>query len=193
MLTIKEAADYADKSESWVRQKILSGEISAQKNKFKYGKRWETTKQNIDDFLKQAKIEKDIVEVREIENPISKEEFLKEISKNIEKQKEQLFEDTKDLITYQEQKASEVLKEQNKRFLNEIRDEVDEFFKSQNELILELKKEREEHRKEREEHRKEQEKFLKEQEKLLMELKKEREEKRNKNGFLSKIKKFLFN
>ncbi|MFW5846970.1 MAG: hypothetical protein ACOCUU_02300 [Nanoarchaeota archaeon] len=186
MLTIKEAADYADKSESWVRQKILSGEISAQKNKFKYGKRWETTKQNIDDFLEQAKIEKDIVEVREIKNPISKEEFLKEISKNIEKQKEQLLEDTKDLITYKEQKVSEALKEQNKSFLNEMRDEVNEFFKSNNELILELKKEREEHRKEHE-------KILKEQKKLLMELKKEREEKRNKNGFLSKIKKFLFN
>lgn len=186
MLTIKEAADYADKSESWVRQKILSGEISAQKNKFKYGKRWETTKQNIDDYLEQAKIEKDIVEVREIINPISKEEFLKEISKNIEKQKEQLLEDTKDLITYKEKKVSEALKEQNKSFLNEMRDEVNEFFKSNNELILELKKEREEHRKEHE-------KILKEQEKLLMELKKEREEKRNKNGFLSKIKNFLFN
>lgn len=174
MLTIKEAADYADKSESWVRQKILSGEISAQKNKFKYGKRWETTKQDIDNFLKQAKIEKDIVEVREIENPISKEEFIEELTKTIENQNEQLLEDTKDLINYREKMVSDALKEQNKRFLNVVRDEVGKVVKSQNELILDLKK------------------HIKSQDELLIEMKKQLEENKDKPGLLSRIKNYLF-
>lgn len=174
MLTIKEAADYADKSESWVRQKILSGEISAKKNKFKYGKRWETTKKDIDDFLEQAKIEKDIVEVREIENPISKEEFIEELTKTIENQNEQLLEDTKDLINYREKMVSDALKEQNKRFLNVVRDEVGKVVKSQNELILDLKK------------------HIKSQDELLIEMKKQLEENKDKPGLLSRIKNFLF-
>ena len=57
MITIKEAAEYADKSESWIRKKILDKELAAEKQAFKYGKRWETTKENIDNLLKQAKVD----------------------------------------------------------------------------------------------------------------------------------------
>lgn len=174
MLTIKEAANYADKSESWVRQKILSGEISAQKNKFKYGKRWETTKKDIDDFLEQAKIEKDIVEVREIENPISKEEFIEELSKTIENQNDQLLEDTKEMITYREKTVLKALKEQNNQFLNEVKDEVSKVVKSQNKLISELKNN------------------IKSRDELLMEMKKQLQENKDKAGLLSRIKNFLF-
>lgn len=181
MLTIKEAANYADKSESWVRQKILSGEISAQKNKFKYGKRWETTKQDIDDFLEQAKIEKEIVEVREIEEPISKEEFLKELSETIEKQNEQLLDETRDLITSKDLIATEnyktlsgALKEQNKHFINVVRDEMGKAIKSQNDLILEQKKR------------------IEQQNEVLIQMKEQIEKNNKEKGLLTKIKNYLF-
>ncbi|MFW5794923.1 MAG: helix-turn-helix domain-containing protein [Bacillota bacterium] len=181
MLTIKEAAEYANKSESWVRQKVLSGEIKAQKTKFKYGKRWEISKKNIDDFLEQAKLEKEIIEVREIEEPISKEEFLKDLSETIKNQNEQLLDEnrklikSKDLIDLENYKTfSEALKEQNELFIDKVRDEVVKTIKSQNKVILEQKK------------------CIERQNEVLIQIKEQINENNKEKGLLTRIKNYLF-
>jgi ATP-dependent Clp protease ATP-binding subunit ClpA len=111
MLTIKEASNYADRSESWVRKKILSGELKAEKKPFKYGKRWETTKKDIDDLLESAKMEKEVVEIREVKKPVAKEEFLNE------------------------------LEEMNKNLLENATSELNKKIDDQNKLIKELREE----------------------------------------------------
>ena len=136
MLTIKEAAEYADKSTSWIRKKILSGELEAEKKAFKYGKRWETTKQAIDDLLEQAKMEKEVVEVREVEETIPVEQFRNDILEATESQNRELIDEAVDNITNKierQEKAIESLTEEikimRKQQNKSIFDKVKDFFK----------------------------------------------------------------
>lgn len=110
MITIKEAAKYAGKSESWIRKKILSGELAAEKKAFKYGKRWETTKADIDDLLQQAKMEKEVIEVREIDKPVDKEQLLNEIAEATESRNKKLIDKAVNKINNKIQQQNELIK-----------------------------------------------------------------------------------
>jgi len=125
-LTIKAAAEYYGKSSSWIRKKILSGELEAEKRPFQYGERWITTEKALDqlaaDLKEQAKIEKDSINIREVSRPVDKKEFINELI--------------------------EATESRNKQLINNAVDNINKKFEQQNELIMELKQEIEQQRKE---------------------------------------------
>ena len=131
-LKIKEAAKYADKSKSWIRKKILNGQLAAEKETFKYGERWLTTKKAIDDLLNQAKTDKEVVEVREISKPVAAEDLVNKLMKKTRQQNKELIDqaagDVKDLIKQQQETISQlsdkldrIEKRQNKSFIDKIK------------------------------------------------------------------------
>lgn len=125
-LTIKSAAEYYGKSESWIRKKILSGELEAEKEPFQYGERWIITEKALDqlaeDLKEQAKMQKESVSVREVRKPVDKEEFINELV--------------------------EATESRNKQVVNKAVDSINKKIEQQNELILQLKQEIEQQRKE---------------------------------------------
>ena len=139
MLTIKEAAEYADKSTSWIRKKILSGELEAEKKAFKYGKRWETTKQAIDDLLEQAKMEKEVVDVREVDKAIPVKQFKNELLKATESQNRELINKAVENIT-------EEIKSQSTKIDNQ-ENKIEKQNQAIKELTKEVKKMREQQKK----------------------------------------------
>ena len=129
MLTIKEAAEYADKSVSWIRKKILANELEAEKKPFKYGKRWETTKKAIDDLLQQAKMEKEVVEVREIDKPVDKEQLVNDLLEATQSQNKELIDEAvsniNENINTQNKQLQEQIKQQNKA-IEKLTDKVED-------------------------------------------------------------------
>jgi formate dehydrogenase maturation protein FdhE len=125
-LTIKAAAEYYGKSESWIRKRILSGELEAEKRPFQYGQRWITTEKALDqlaaDLKEQSKMQKESVNVREVSRPVDKKEFINELI--------------------------EATESRNKQLINNAVDNINKKFEQQNELIMELKQEIEQQRKE---------------------------------------------
>lgn len=141
MLTIKEAAEYADKSESWIRKKILAEELEAEKKAFKYGKRWETTKIAVDELLKQAKIDKEVVEVREVNQPIAAEDMINRILKATEEQNQVLIDEAVNDISNKIEQQNE----QNKQDKEEIIEKLDkqkQIIEKQSQMIRELQQEK---------------------------------------------------
>ena len=127
-LKIKEAAKYADKSDSWIRKKILNDELRAEKEAFKYGERWITTKKAIDDLLGQAKTEKEVVEVREVNKPVAADEL---INKLLDKSKQQ----NKELIDQAAADIKKVITEQQET-INQLSEKLDRIEKRQNKTLL---------------------------------------------------------
>lgn len=133
MITIKEASKYADKSESWIRKKILAGELEAEKKAFKYGKRWETTKTAVDNLLKQAKIDQEVVEVREVNKPVPAEDIINRILEATEKQNQALIDEAVNDITDKIEQQNE----QNKVLANKVEDQSEKM-EQQTKLIKKL-------------------------------------------------------
>lgn len=131
-LTIKEAAEYYGKSDSWIRKRILAEELEAEKESFTYGKRWVTTKEALDDLAERlrenAVKENEIIEVRNIDRKVSKEEFLNELEEMNRNLLENATSDLKEKIDNQNELIKELQEEiRNKksyvdRFIDFIRD-----------------------------------------------------------------------
>lgn len=131
-LTIKEASEYYGKSDSWIRKKILAEELEAEKESFQYGKRWVTTKEALDDLAERLKEnavkENEIIEVRNIDRKVSKEEFLNELEEMNRNLLENATSDLKEKIDNQNELIKELQEEiRNKksyvdRFIDFIRD-----------------------------------------------------------------------
>lgn len=134
-LTIKAAADYADKSTSWVRKKILDKELAAEKEEFRYGERWITTKKAIDDLLQQAKMEKEVVEVREIDKPVEKDKLINELVEATESRNKKLIDDAVSKVTEQFKEQNEQLQHQNE-LINKLYKKLDRVEKRQNRSLI---------------------------------------------------------
>lgn len=134
-LKIKEAAKYADKSDSWIRKKILNDELRAEKEAFKYGERWITTKKAIDDLLGQAKTEKEVVEVREVNKPVAADELINKLLDKSKQQNKELIDqaaaDVKKVITEQ---SSRIDKQQ--ELIKSLSDQVQEMQQRQNKSFI---------------------------------------------------------
>ena len=134
-LKIKEAAKYADKSDSWIRKKILNDELRAEKEAFKYGERWITTKKAIDDLLGQAKTEKEVVEVREVNKPVAADELINKLLDKSKQQNKKLIDqaaaDIKKVITEQ---SSKIDKQQ--ETISQLSDKLDRIEKRQNKSFI---------------------------------------------------------
>jgi len=137
MLTIIEAAEYADKSESWIRKKILAEELEAEKKAFKYGKRWETTKIAVDELLKQAKIDKEVVEVREVNQPIAAEDMINRILKATEEQNQVLIDEAVNDISNKIEQQNEQNKQDKKKIIEKL-DKQKQIIEQQSQMIREL-------------------------------------------------------
>ena len=81
--TIKQAAEYYGKSESWIRKKILAEELQAEKRPFQYGERWIITDQALDDLADRlnqtTKAEQEVIEVRQVNKPVPAEDIINRI------------------------------------------------------------------------------------------------------------------
>lgn len=121
-LTIKEAAAYYGKSESWIRKKILNGQLAANKEEFTYGQRWITTEKALDqlaeDLKEQAKIQKDSINIREVSKPVAADELINKLL-------EQLKGQNKELIDEAAGEIKGTIKEQQET-INQLTDEVDQ-------------------------------------------------------------------
>lgn len=141
MLTIKEAAEYAGKSESWIRKKILAEELEAEKKAFKYGKRWETTKIAVDELLKQAKIDKEVVEVREVNQPIAAEDMINRILKATEEQNQVLIDEAVNDISNKIEQQNEQNKQDKEKIIKKL-DKQGQIIEQQSKMIRELQQEK---------------------------------------------------
>lgn len=125
-LTIKEAADYYGKSESWIRKKILSGDLKAEKVQFKYGKKWLTTEKNLDDLAKrlneQSVKENQVVNIREVNRPISAEEIKEQFKQLILAENEKVGQEVINTVVKELKQANEPILDEFKALTNQLKD-----------------------------------------------------------------------
>jgi len=138
-LTIKAAAEYYGKSESWIRKKILNGQLEAEKRPFTYGERWITTEKALDqlaeDLKEQAKIEKDSINIREVSRPVDKEKFLNELIEATEGRNKQLIDEAVNNITDKIEAQNNQLQQQNE-IIKKLSDQVEEMQQRQNKSLF---------------------------------------------------------
>ena len=123
-LTIKEAAEYMGKSDSWMRKKILNGEIQAEKESFKFGQRYKISKEALDDYQEMARMKTESVDVVEVEERVSKEALITELSNTINKQNKELIREAVDDINSKIGSQEDTIKRQNEaidRLTEEVR------------------------------------------------------------------------
>lgn len=137
--TIKEAAEYINKSESWIRKKILNNEIPAEKKAFKYGQRYKIKKDDLDNYLEHIQAEKEVIELTEVNKPVSKEVILNELTEVINKQNKALIDDVVDKVADKIEEQQKAIKEDNKVLMEEYKKQQ-EFNKKLVDEIQELKK-----------------------------------------------------
>lgn len=142
-LTIKAAAEYYGKSESWIRKKILSGELEAEKRPFQYGKRWIITEKALDQLAlalkEQAKIQKESVNIREVNRPVDKNQFINELVEATESKNKQLVNKAVDNITNKIEQQNEKLDQQQK-LIEKLSDQVNQLQQeNKKSLIVKLK------------------------------------------------------
>lgn len=137
-LTIKEAADYYGKSESWIRKKILSGDLKAEKVQFKYGKKWLTTEKNLDDLAKrlneQSVKENQVVNIREVNRPISAEEIKEQFKQLILAENEKVGQEVINTVVKELKQANEPILDEFKALTNQLKDKDEKNQKLHNEI-----------------------------------------------------------
>jgi len=127
-LTIKEASEYINKSTSWIRKKILNGEIEAKKESFKYGERYKIRKEELDNYQQKAKIINESVEVVEVEEKISKQDLMNELIQAVNSQNKALISETMSDISQKIESQEQAIKE--------LTEEVRQLKKQQNKSLL---------------------------------------------------------
>lgn len=133
--TIKEAAEYYGKSESWIRKKILAEELQAEKRPFQYGERWIITDQALDDLADRlnqtAKAEQEVVEVRQVDKPVNADELVNRLNKA-----------SKELIESKSDEIKKVINDQNKKIdqqtelIKKLSDQVEKMKDQQNKTFI---------------------------------------------------------
>ena len=127
---VKEASKILGVSKKTVYTKLRAGQLPGEKIDTKHGKKWVIDKENLEE---QATREKEVVEVKEINQLVNKEDLLNELVEAVNSQNEQLINESIDKVTdkiEQQNKAimdlSEQVKElkeqQNKGLLDRIKD-----------------------------------------------------------------------
>lgn len=112
--TIKQAAEILEVSKSTIRRRIKSGSINAKKEEGPYGKQYFIPEEELD----HAVAENDIIEIGQVNKPISKDMILNELTEAINKQNKALVEEVKADIN---QKF-----EQQEQAINDLKNELKE-------------------------------------------------------------------
>ena len=124
-LTLQQASDYSGYSVSWLRKRILNDELPATKEKFKFGERWKVNKKDLDDIDNTAKISKEVVEVREQNKLISKEDLINTFKRAINERDDELIEKVSNRVDEKldhQEKAIDEQRETIKTLVNEIKE-----------------------------------------------------------------------
>ena len=129
MLTLKEASNYCGYSVSYIRQKLLNGEIEGEKEDFQYGSRWLVSKEELDRMVHVAKVQKESVQVKEVNKPISKDQLMEELIEAINSQ-------NKEVIDEAMEKVSDKLDKQNEA-IETLSEEIKEIKREQNKSFWE--------------------------------------------------------
>ena len=93
---VKEAAQILGLSKKSVYTKLRSGQIPAEKINTKYGQKWIIEKEQLED---QAKIKTEVIEAKEINELVSKEELLNELSEALNSHNKALINEAVQTIT----------------------------------------------------------------------------------------------
>jgi len=133
--TIKEAAEYIGKSESWIRKKILSDEIKAEKKEFKYGQRYKIKKDELDNYLEYIKAEKEVIELAEVNKPISKDLIINELTEAINKRNKALIDEVVDRVDNKLNRQEKAINKQEET-INNLVDEIKELKELQKRTIF---------------------------------------------------------
>jgi chromosome segregation ATPase len=145
-LTIKAAAEYYGKSDSWIRKRILEGKLEAEKESFTYGERWVTTEKALDDLAERlnqtAKTENEVVEVRQVDRPVNKEKLINEIVEATESKNKALVDEAVNNITDKIEAQNEQLKQQNEslnqqqELIKKLSDQVNQLQQENNKSLV---------------------------------------------------------
>ena len=93
---VKEAAQILGLSKKSVYTKLRSGQLKGEKINTKYGQKWIIEKEQLED---QAKIKNEVIEAKEINELVSKEELLNELSEALNSHNKALINEAVQTIT----------------------------------------------------------------------------------------------
>ena len=109
---VKEAAKVLGVSKKTVYSRLRSGQINAEKVDTKHGKKWLIDKNKL---TEQATAENEVVEIKEINRLINKEQLMNELVEAIENQNKQLIKQSMENINNTIQKQNEILEKQSNK------------------------------------------------------------------------------
>lgn len=126
--TIKQAADILDVSKATIRRRIKSGKIAAELKEGPYGEQYFINADEID----QAVIENEVANIKEINKPITKDQFINELTEALDKR-------NKALVDEAVNKVAERIQGQEKANMEDLKDKYDKQHKINKKLIDEIK------------------------------------------------------
>lgn len=136
---VKEAAEILGVSKKTVYSRLRSGQISAEKVDTKHGKKWVIDK---DDLTEQATAENEVVEVKEINKLIDKDQLVNDLLDAIEARNKGAINSAMEKIDETVSEQNKAIKEQNKLIreqssrLESMETRLEELHKQQNKSIL---------------------------------------------------------
>jgi len=123
-LGVKEASKILGVSKKTVYSRLRSGKLPGEKIDTKHGKKWVINK---DHLQEQATREKEVVEVKEINQLVNKENLLNELVEAVNSQNKQLINESIEKVT-------DKIDQQNKA-IQELSEQVKELKKQQNKSL----------------------------------------------------------
>ena len=129
---VKEAGKILGVSKKTVYSRLRAGKLPGEKIDTKHGKKWVIDKE---DLQEQATREKEVVEVKEINQLINKEDLLNELVEAVNEKNNKKINDLSESITNKINQQNEYIKEQNK-YIENLTEEIKEFKKQQNKGLL---------------------------------------------------------
>lgn len=128
---VKKAAELLGVSKRTVYKKLRSGTLPGKKEKFKEGlQKWVIDKEDVEEH---ARIQNEVVNVKEVDKPIDKEQFLNELTEGI---KGDIHEDMEKV----EDNIKKTIEQKNEQLQEEIRtltEKVDRLQEQQNKSLWE--------------------------------------------------------
>ena len=122
---VKEAAKILGVSKKTVYSKLRSGKLPGEKIKTKHGLKWVINKKDLEET---AKREKEVVEVKEINQLVNKEDLMNELIEAVNSQNEKLIKNSMDKVT-------DKIDQQNKQ-IQELSQQIKELKEQQNKGLM---------------------------------------------------------
>ncbi|MFW6025373.1 MAG: helix-turn-helix domain-containing protein [Candidatus Woesearchaeota archaeon] len=131
-IDVKKAAKILGVSKKTVYSRLRSGKIQAEKVDTKHGKKWLIDK---DKLTEQATIENEVVEVKEINQLIKKEQLMNELIEAVNSQNKQLIKESMENIDETIKKQNKILEQQSNK-LESLEDRLQSIQDQQNNTLF---------------------------------------------------------